>query len=784
MDTPQEIYDSFLKEWPVSRLQQMQIDEYTNLDKTSFCYWLEAITQPLGSIWGGSSYKFGIYKRRNTDKELARNGYLSDGEYSWLVKYGNTRDEAFIKLRSIIVSVATAAEQGRFSEIDTMDLGFAYKWKIAFLYSKLQLINLFNVNAVKKVAAHFNHQETVKTAASVLNVFIKQQQQAGEDAWAFGKRIWEIFVDNSGVKGAPRNFYKYSPGINATRWEEDQQLGSIAINFSDFPVGDLNQYATREDLATAMGGTTMLNSNLNLWTFKETRIGEVIIANKGVNTVLGFGIVEEPYVYIDEEPEFKHRLKVKWIANKEWTYISNTIPEYISIFRPDTYTKCKVGKEIASLYLQAYPEYIPEFKKYGMEILPATLQPKTTITAMSEIHPLNQILYGPPGTGKTYNTTSIAFEIVNKKKPLDYPEARNFFKNELQQEEKQRRIEFITFHQNYSYEDFLIGIRPNIEDNSTLGFRRNEGIFFKICDRARENWLKSQTEKIYVPSFEEVYDEFFNELIEKGTTVSIQMKDPKYKFTLTFKDENTLIITNTEGNSNNNIVKSTLKGLYEGTRSIKGGMISYYTPLVEVLRAKAKEMSSKTAQVDRENFVIIIDEINRANISRVFGELITLIEEDKRLGRPHHLKLQLPNGEYFDVPENLYIVGTMNTADKSISLIDIALRRRFEFIGYYPDYEVLEEKYEQHIELLKAINKEVYEKKKTADYLIGHAYFMNDNATENILIRKVIPLLMEYFSGKTEEVKSIFKNTQYNVTYDDVFYRWRVVAKTGINATA
>ena len=395
--------------------------------------------------------------------------------------------------------------------------------------------------------------------------------------------------------------------------------------------------------------------------------------------------------------------------------------------------------------------------------------------------PLNQILYGPPGTGKTYNTTRIAYEIVNGEPAASYDDACAFFKGELQREERHRRIEFITFHQNYSYEDFLIGIRPNIDDNASLGFRRNEGVFYKICTRARENWLKSQTTERYEPSFEDVYDEFFREMIENGSTISIQMKDPNYHFSLTYRDDNSLQITKKEGSTTHNIVKSTLKGLYEGTRSIKGGMMAYYGPVIEQLKKKAKELSGTSMKEERENFVIIIDEINRANISRVFGELITLIEEDKRLGKPHHLKLQLPSGEYFDVPENLYIVGTMNTADKSISLIDIALRRRFEFVGYYPNYDVLDDGYEHHKELLQTINREIYERKKTADYLVGHAYFMSDGTPESILKRKVIPLLMEYFSGKTEEVRAIFKNTKYQVDYDDTQFVWKVTRKKPVH---
>ena len=139
------------------------------------------------------------------------------------------------------------------------------------------------------------------------------------------------------------------------------------------------------------------------------------------------------------------------------------------------------------------------------------------------------------------------------------------------------------------------------------------------------------------------------------------------------------------------------------------------------------------------------------------------------------MRLTLPNGEKeFGVPPNLYIIGTMNTADKSIALIDIALRRRFEFIGYFPDYTRLEE---NEGLLLKKINQEIYARKKSADFLIGHAYFMAGIETSKVLKNKVIPLLMEYFSGKIDVVEEILKDTGWNITYDIQKYDWNVEFK-------
>ena len=216
--------------------------------------------------------------------------------------------------------------------------------------------------------------------------------------------------------------------------------------------------------------------------------------------------------------------------------------------------------------------------------------------------------------------------------------------------------------------------------------------------------------------------------------------------------------------------------MYDGTSNYtQEGLGVYYYPLVQQLKEYAKTLSPGITTEQLKNYVLIIDEINRANISKVFGELITLLEDDKRLGEPNELKVRLPNGEEFGVPPNLYVLGTMNTADRSIALIDVALRRRFEFIGKYPDYGTIKD--EQKNDLLRKINAAVFEEKKSADYLIGHAYFMKAEPAETTIRNKVIPLLMEYFSGRIDIVKKIFATTNWHINYNAADYNWEINRK-------
>lgn len=174
-----------------------------------------------------------------------------------------------------------------------------------------------------------------------------------------------------------------------------------------------------------------------------------------------------------------------------------------------------------------------------------------------------------------------------------------------------------------------------------------------------------------------------------------------------------------------------------------------------------------TAMKDENNdYVIIIDEINRANISKVFGELITLIEEDKRWGEVNAIRVTLPSGESFAVPNNLYIVGTMNSADKSISLIDTALRRRFDFIEVTPNYDTIADTTLRTV--LEKLNKGLADELDSTDLLIGHSYFIGKAVGDlcDIMNKAIIPLLYEYFYDNSKKVKDQVKKAIDGLPFD------------------
>lgn len=382
-------------------------------------------------------------------------------------------------------------------------------------------------------------------------------------------------------------------------------------------------------------------------------------------------------------------------------------------------------------------------------------------------NPKNIILYGPPGVGKTYSYKQL-ISILEKGDSLDTLMDQDYEIEAFDNVKKEGRYQFLTFHQSYSYEDFVEGFRPN-EDGKIV---REDGIFKNISYKAKKNLIDS-FKPIQTLEEEKTFDQLFQEFIDH-----VQLAiDEKSKYELT---ENVYIFEVEDDafrykgdnwsrhDSGIRMRFDILKDMYihkvksrkdiKNLDHIQGLADQHATYFWELLKnfytfeksLKPVDTSSETNKyiAELKNYYLIIDEINRGNISKIFGELITLLEEDKRLGEDNELMVTLPySKEQFGVPKNLYIIGTMNTADKSIALVDIALRRRFTFVRMEPIEEFLPEN-------VKKIN-EIIKERRGADYLIGHAYFMGNHDNEFVMKYKIRPLLDEYFYG--ENIDEIFE---------------------------
>lgn len=417
----------------------------------------------------------------------------------------------------------------------------------------------------------------------------------------------------------------------------------------------------------------------------------------------------------------------------------------------------------------------------------------------------NLILYGPPGTGKTYSTAIYAVAICDGKsidELTDYAAVMARF-NELREE---GRIAFTTFHQSYGYEEFIEGIKPYTDDETkAISYSVEPGVFKSFCETARKKIVEGSP--LDIPDDARVWkvtirpnvqkDCFENDRIrinwEYDTDIAIRFVDDITKGDLIVTtdgsrtvingiavaiDDDAFIMTDADSDRQTRKVKWLAKNIAEEIVSINAGkQLSRPTVhrvpsisvanLMELAAKKNQELSSVEIEDNNKPYVFIIDEINRGNISKIFGELITLIEETKRDGMPEAASAILPySGESFSVPDNVWLLGTMNTADRSIALMDTALRRRFGFAELMPDADVLRKIGADKVgdldvaAMLDKINERItflYDREHT----IGHAFFtrLKDEPTlealSAIFKKSVIPLLQEYFYEDYQKIQLV-----------------------------
>ena len=473
-----------------------------------------------------------------------------------------------------------------------------------------------------------------------------------------------------------------------------------------------------------------------------------------------------------------------WEDNNETTF--DTAIAAINSLHERTSKKIKIVKHIQGPYSStdskriinelkaAFKQLIPCYKniyKYNEQVQEDNIYNKS----LKFKQPKNQILYGPPGTGKTYNTVIKAIDIINHEliQRDENGDVKNYdeLKIEFDNLKKQGQIEFVTFHQSYSYEEFVEGIKPYIPEWGTVEennrFVGQDGIFKKICKLAERNlYIFDEDQKA---DFDKIY-KIFQEKYETGSSFS-NLLNIKY-------EQNNLVYHFGAQSQDRRIDLNRIKELfnsgkqystaiefnkdYKGNTSLKGYFFNFYQELLQIKNEYIDENKiDNCINQDPLKYVLVIDEINRGDVSKIFGELITLIEEDKRIGKEHQMTATLPySRETFGVPKNLYIIGTMNTADRSIALLDTALRRRFDFEEMMPKSELLRGKDIEGVDLeqlLTQINDRI-KNEYDRDHQIGHSYLMgvkNKEQLERAYKNRILPLLNEYFYNDIDSVAKV-----------------------------
>ncbi len=786
------IWQNFLRRWPLEKLDSMTLADYTSVDTGgSFCNWLEKHTEDIGSIWGGSSFKFGVYARKDTSNKEDGRGRRFTDYFAWMEKYGETPESAFEAVRSEISKVANAAAHDDLPIIDSANLGEALRWKIAFLYQN-------------------------RSTPSVLPIF----------------------------KGEYLNLLLDTPESNLStvhRRLMAERSDLPLLKYGDILWGKVQQ--ALHEQANPLKAQAYLDASASYRLLKEptdkiagyeSETGkQIALSLKSKKPVL----YVSPGQWLDLLPNSITGIKHYEASQSRNSNLAANAPNL------------KLGNPMVAVTVSTMDELSQVCDLYADALISNKPKNNSDVTFMESSssqtqQALNTILFGPPGTGKTFATSELAVKIAEPTEfdaiysNLSGTERRAAMKALYDKLVSDKRVAFTTFHQSFSYEDFIEGIRAKpASDDGGLVYTVEDGVFKEIANRADKTVSGEQglglaaTPTIWKISIGRKHDkEMRQRYIDAGEVrvgwnatgdLSQDYDDrstdeqhywdslsPKNHSALTgfsqdmkigdvllcLKDSETIqaigIVTSdysfdekvgageergyahvrkvnwlfTDIAFNilpvNNQKKMVQQTLYPLSR------ISWNDLAVELERQGVSLPTisySTRSETTKPNYVLIIDEINRGNIARIFGELITLLEPDKRKGGSDQRSAILPySKDPFSVPSNLYVIGTMNTADKSLAQLDLALRRRFEFTEVMPDYSLLNG-IEVHgvaiSNLLETINSRV-EVLLDRDHVIGHSYFLPlksnriDHASvlASIFKNKIIPLLQEYFFSDWEKI--------------------------------
>ncbi|MBS4010722.1 MAG: AAA family ATPase [Roseovarius sp.] len=770
------LWDEFLSVWPASRLASMTLDEYTQAgSQDSFTYWIESRLDKMGSIWGGSAFKFGVFSRKSTESKPSDAKLSYSNDYAWYSTLGDTADEAFEKVRGFVVQVAELAQKGDLDAIDAFkNLGEVFKWKIAFHYQDRQAPIMVNIFRRDWLAAFGG--DTEKSNMATLQNVVMAKRPVGQGILEYGQEVWE-----AGSKKLLK-IWKLSHGV------------------ADFSSNEWEAYLEK-DLGVMHGETGKGQGK----DFQKAEVGSLFYlchGNEEVVLIGQFTSAAEPCEKGDGWLQRHYRVLKQAIkkgayegTKKGWTPNYNStfkrigtpdLPEFeAALLQP--FFELDLGELAAVSGEPLEPNNLGNGQEPSFASVPTKVLASEPVAAC-----INRIYYGPPGTGKTYALTQLLKSDYEQEVESISADA---WRNQIIAE----KIGALTWWEGLAAALYDLGGQAKVPELAGHRFiqaiadakSRVTGINQTLWGTLQDHTVLDSTtvnvkqrlgSAIFDKSADSIWrfagdwDEIGDELRDLVDELKAGPKDDatvqRYSF-VTFHQS------------------YGYEEFVEGLRPVLAGDTEEGEVAYEIRPGAFKELCRKARQAPDQRWAMVIDEINRGNISKIFGEMITLIEADKRDrldGSPPSAEVTLAySGEKFTVPANVDIIGTMNTADRSLALLDTALRRRFDFVPLMPDTRAEKVPAEQDSAplaglvvktetgvidvrlMLERINERI-EALYDRDHCIGHAYFTGLAKVQNDADRflalaatfrnRILPLMEEYFFEDWRKIRLVLADNQ------------------------
>lgn len=760
-----------LKRFPLENWPKMSLEEYAlghDAFRDSFCYWMEWGTPHVGNIRGGAARKHLIYLSNS-------NVWVFDN------KLYSTKDEAWEDIRAGFVEAFKKAKNDEWLAIDDIKAirnASALRLKALYTYFPEKLMPISS-------SAHLHHflqlldcpqkggqsYDVVRLNRALLAALRARRELQGFTTKQLGNLLYQWADPRES-----RSILKIVPGENAKYWQDCLPGGYICVGWDELE--DLRQYSSQDQFrvrfdeiyrAEYKGHEPTLTKKANeLWKLRELQAGDIIIANKGTSHVLAIGEVVDPgYQWAPERSECKHTVKVKWDTDYEQDVDPQGSWAFVTV------------KEVpVTLYHKI-------LTKNNGTLPPIPVDPIFEEIADSLERKGQVILYGPPGTGKTYTARRFAVWWLLKQMRKDDPAQTVSNPSAFQRAEKElstiqisRRAWWMVANPaEWSWEslfsngsaEFKRGrLQRNYpllqEGDLVVGYHSAPEKRVVALARVRQNLFGGTVQLGPVTRISDglSYDELLADSVLSNSEPA-QFRCQGTLFSLTPDQADHLISMLAERNPGIEKLVDSERGIAHLTRLTFHPSYSY-EDFIEGFRPKPvsgdrlalhlesgifKRVCLEALSDPHNPYLVFIDEINRGNIAKIFGELITLLEQDKR-----ELQVTLPQSkDTLRIPKNVYIVGTMNTADRSIRLLDAALRRRFAFVERMPNLELLRGVQIEGLKLdefLEKLNSRIAEK-EGREKQIGHSFLMEGDQPigdpheyARRFRQEILPLLQEY----------------------------------------